>query len=394
MLTRRGVLASLLAAPLTVPAAAATNAPATSATADARFVLVILRGGLDGLAAVPAVGDRDYARARGGLALARSDVLDLDSHFGLHPALAAMHSRYQRGELLVLHAVATPYRERSHFDAQNVLETGAGTPNAADDGWLNRALPLLSATSPQAGSAIAIGQAVPLTLQGANAVASWSPAALPDADDDTLARVHALYRADAYLAPRLDAALTADAMAGESSGRRRGAALQPQVEATARFLLHPQGPRIAVLEAGGFDTHANQGAINGALANRLRDLDAALTALATSLGEVWSRTVVVVVSEFGRTVAMNGTRGSDHGTAGIALVLGGSVDGGRVIADWPGLARSALHAGRDLAPTLDVRALYRSVLVDHLKLATADVERHVLPDSAGVGTIRLLRRDV
>jgi uncharacterized protein (DUF1501 family) len=394
MQTRRRILGSMLAVPL---AGATVGARATAAPADGdpRLVYVVLRGGLDGLAAVPPVGDAAHERARGGIALPRGEALDLDGHFALHPALRSLHALHAKGELLALHAVASPYRERSHFDAQNVLELGLAQPHAARDGWLNRALPLLRAAGlPHA--AIAMGPAVPLSLQGPESVASWAPASLPDPDDNTMAQLRSMYDADAFLAPRLRAALSADAMAAEGGRGPRaagpGGALMPYVQATARFLAHAAGPRIAVLEAGGFDTHANQGGAQGQLANRLRQLDEALSALPAALGTAWSRTAVLVVSEFGRTVAMNGTRGTDHGTAGVAFLLGGAVRGGRVVADWPGLGRDALHEGRDLAPTLDVRAIYKAVLVDHLGLTRADVERGVLPGSERIAPLDGLLR--
>jgi uncharacterized protein (DUF1501 family) len=398
MISRRSFLHTLAAGSLagTLPGLAF----AAPGRGHQRLVLVILRGGLDGLAAVAPYGDPHYQRARGGLALTPpggdGGLLDLDGFFALHPMLGTLHAQFQRGELAVVHAVASPYRERSHFDAQNVLELGLATPHASRQGWLNRALPMVGAAGAERFEdyAMAIGQAVPLILRGPENVGSWAPSRLPGPDDDLMSRLSALYGADAFLGPRLEAALNAERMAGGATGAR----IRPRqafgqlVQAAARMLSAEAGPRIAVVEAGGWDTHANQGLENGALAGRLRRLDEGLGSLAAGMGPAWRHTVVLVVTEFGRTVAMNGTRGSDHGTAGVALILGGAVDGGRVIGDWPGLAPGRLREGRDLAPATDLRALYKGILRDHLGVATPDLESHVFPSSRAVPPMSALVR--
>ena len=297
-----------------------------------------------------------------------------------------------------MHAIASPYRERSHFDGQDVLETGAGAVGGARDGWLNRALAPLGGVL-GSESAIAMAQNTPLVLRGDQSVTSWAPSRLPDADESTLARLQDLYANDEFFATRLAQALRSqDIAAGQAdmaSGRGRGNNAQQfaaTMSAAARFLTAADGPRIAVIEASGWDTHANQGATTGTLANRLAGLDAGITALRTELGEVWTNTVVAVVTEFGRTVRENGTRGTDHGTATAALLLGGAVDGGRVIADWPGLRASDLYEGRDLKPTADLRSLFKGVLIDHLALPHSLLERSVFPDSATAAPLERLIR--
>jgi uncharacterized protein (DUF1501 family) len=170
------------------------------------------------------------------------------------------------------------------------------------------------------------------------------------------------------------------------------AQVRTMMQATARFLTANNGPRIAVLEAGGWDTHANQGNTNGALANRLAGLDGGLVALRDGLGSTWSDTVVAVVTEFGRTVHVNGTRGTDHGTATAAVLLGGAVNGGRVLADWPGLRKSDLYEGRDLLPTTDARSLFKGILSEHLEVPDSLLERSVFPDSAAAPALRNLIR--
>jgi uncharacterized protein (DUF1501 family) len=396
MTTRRSVLATgatlTLLAPLARLAAAQGNR-------DSRFVLVILRGGLDGLAAVPPYAEPAYAQLRGSLALGKpgteNGVLDLDGMFGLHPALANLHAMYRAREALVLHAAATPYRERSHFDAQNVLEAGSTAPGASGSGWLNRALAALDSAGDARG-AVALADSVPLVLRGELAVTSWAPSQLPETDEDTLARVRRLYEAaDPALAASLNGALAAREIAGDGAdarmgGGRGGQALAPLASAAARFLASPDGPRIAVLDAGGWDTHANQGAAQGPLALRLRGLDAGLQMLKTELGTHWRETTVLVVTEFGRTVAVNGTRGTDHGTAGCAFVAGGAVAGGRIVADWPGLAARDLHEGRDLRATTDLRSLFKAVLHERFGVAEAALARSVFPASDSVEPLEAL----
>jgi uncharacterized protein (DUF1501 family) len=388
MATRR----SLLATGATLTLLAPFGRLAAAATPDSRLVLVILRGGLDGLAAVPPYAEPAYARLRGPLALpapgTENGVLDLDGTFGLHPALANLHALYRAREALVLHAAATPYRERSHFDAQNVLEAGGTAPSASAGGWLNRTLAALASAGEPRG-AVALADNVPLVLRGELAVTSWAPSQLPETDEDTLARVRRLYEAaDPALAASLNAALAARAIAGDGSGERMsgraGQAIAPLASAAARFLASPDGPRIAVLDAGGWDTHANQGAAQGPLALRLRGLDAGLQLLKTELGAHWRETTVLVVTEFGRTVAVNGTRGTDHGTAGCAFVAGGAVEGGRIVADWPGLAAGDLHEGRDLRATTDLRALFKSVLHERFGVSESALARAVFPGSDAV----------
>jgi len=357
------------------------------AATDARFVLVILRGALDGLAAVPAYGDGAYASKRGALAIT-APQLKLDGMFALNPSLPQLHERFQSKELIVFHAVASPYRERSHFDGQDLLENGTSAPKSAHDGWLNRALPLLPEAKQRATDrvALALAQNVPLVLRGDARVGSWAPSRLPDTDSDTLQRIADLYSTDEYFASRLQSALAADSVVGEGEGMGAGRrdplnALNTVAVAAGKFLAAADGPRIAVLEATGWDTHANQGAERGQLANRLRGLDQALSSLRTGLAGAWARSAVLVVTEFGRTVAVNGTGGTDHGTATCAFLVGGAVAGGRVVADWPGLASSALYEGRDLRPTLDLRSVMKSALALHLGAAESGIEERVFPGS-------------
>ncbi len=409
-ITRRAALGGLLGGTLGCGLCGPLFGPGLSLAAarlggEQRFVVVILRGALDGLAAVPPYADPEYRRLRGPLALAApgsaDGALDLNGRFGLHPALAPLHAMYRAGEMTVFHAVATPYRSRSHFDGQDVLENGVTSARALKDGWLNRALSLLGGER----LGLAVGQSIPLILRGDIPVASWAPADMPGLDSDFLSRLAALYERDAVLGPALAQGRQAQAMADEALGDPRRAqgrmsgekvyvanrGPQPMrvvAEAAGRLLAAENGARVAVLEVGGWDTHANQGVLNGPLANRLADLAGGLKALQDSLGPAWRHTVVAVATEFGRTVAVNGTGGTDHGTGGAAFLLGGAVTGGLVIARWPGLAANQLYEGRDLAPTLDLRSVMKGVLSDHLGLPAEAIERVVFPDSREAPMLR------
>lgn len=376
-------------------------------TRQSRFVLVILRGALDGLAAVPPLGDHDYAALRGEFALHPSGesggALPLNGFFGLHPALGFLHECYAARELIVLHACASPYRERSHFDGQDVLENGTPRPHALQTGWLNRALAALPAPGGHEAG-VALGQNVPLVMRGPATVTSWSPSKLVPPDEDTLARITDLYAGDPLLAHRLADALAADAIAADANGTDTMTAAQPAagargkaryaevVRAAGGFLRREDGPKVAVFDTSGWDTHANEGGAQGQLAGRLAELDAGLAALRQELGPAWRDTAVLLLTEFGRTAAVNGTRGTDHGTATAAFLLGGAVAGGRVIADWPGLSTRSLYQGRDLAPTLDVRSLLKGVLAEQLAVSAHVLEQEVFPDSAAARPLRGLMR--
>lgn len=389
-----------------------------------RLVFVILRGALDGLSAVPACGDPGYAELRGDLAIGKpgtdGGALALDGLFGLHPSLSFMQQSYVARELIVFHAVASPYRDRSHFDGQNVLETGYPQPHAVETGWLNRALAALpSARASEKERGISIAPTAPLVMRGPAAVTSWSPSHLAPLDDDTLQRISDLYSHDPTLGQKLAEALAAEAIADETASGGAGGSMMASdatpgahadkrpllakrgkpgaqyaevVQAAARFLRQEDGPQVAVFDTMGWDTHFNEGGAKGQLAGRLATLDAALGGLKAGLGPVWSNTAVLLATEFGRTVAENGTRGTDHGTATAAYLLGGAVKGGRVVADWPGLSPRGLYQDRDLAPTLDLRAVMKGLLAEQLGVPPRALESSVFPDSGQARPLRGLLR--
>jgi uncharacterized protein (DUF1501 family) len=368
---------------------------------DPRLLVIVLRGALDGLAAVAPVGDPEWQRMRGDKALTLEGTpagLRLDSFFALNPAMPNLHRLYKAGAATIVHAAATPYRERSHFDGQDVLESGLPSPGAADTGWLNRALVSLQPAGragPGGKDAFAIGPIAPLVVRGPAPVLAWTPRRLPPASDDTLTRVLDLYRhVDPALARALEerVGLATMARAGGMEGEQARPAGIGQVRAyfaesagtAAKFLARPDGPRIGALAFDGWDTHADEGVMNGRLANLLTALDGAIAAMEAEMKETWRETVVAVVTEFGRTARINGTEGTDHGTATVAFLVGGALKGGRVVADWPGLKPANLHEGRDLKPTTDLRAVLKGVLKDHLRLDDAMLASKVFPDSARV----------
>jgi uncharacterized protein (DUF1501 family) len=347
-----------------------------------RFVFVLLRGGFDGLAAVVPYGDPDYRALRAGFAFESSALATLDDTFGLAPGLSPLRPLWDAGQLAVVHAMAIPHRTRSHFDGQAILETGLDRPAGASDGWLNRLLQVMAGTR----SGIAIAAGMPLSLTGTYQVETWSPTQLGAVDDGFLERLAVLYRSDAALQNRFEAALQQQALVGEepmARGNARRGGITPLMQAAARILRQDQGPNIAAMEFSGWDTHANQGLAGGALDRLLGQLAEGLMAFRTDMGSAWQNTTVVVMTEFGRTARPNGTRGTDHGTAGAGFVLGPTLARSSVVADWPGLSTAALFEGRDLKPTLDTRAILKAAVAGAFDLTSAQVER-VFPNSSAV----------
>jgi len=388
--SRRSALLGLTAAFALGKASLAVAAPVT----EKRFVVVLLRGALDGLSAVPAYGDPAFADLRGALALPPpgqpGGALDLGGFYGLHPALANLHAIYADGEALVLHAAAGHYRSRSHFEAQDFLESGAD--ERLSSGWLNRAVGLMPQ---QAGTdlALAVGLSAPLLLRGPTTVEAWAPARFGQPDDDLLARLVSLNAADPVIGPALAEGVrrrrsSLAALGGAPTDPKHDRDFAVLADAAGRLLAQPAGPRVAVLEIGGWDTHAQQ---VRRLQEQLALLDGGLAALRAGLGSAWSSTAILVVTEFGRTARINGTSGTDHGTAGAAFLLGGAVAGGRVLADWPGLGAGRLFENRDLAPTTDVRGIIKGVLTAHLRLPASRMTT-VLPGSQDTSPLNGLIR--
>jgi uncharacterized protein (DUF1501 family) len=374
---------------------------------DPRMLTIVLRGALDGLAVVAPVGDPDWVKLRGDKALVldgKTPALALDSFFALNPAMPNLHRLYKADQAAIVHASATPYRERSHFDGQDVLESGLPKPGRAESGWLNRALGGLEAearVTRKDQRAFAVGPVTPLVVRGPAPVMSWTPRRIQPASEDTMARLLDLYHhTDTELARAIESRmeLVTLARAGDpaslapTEGQQLPQGFPAQVRAyfadaagtAAKFLARADGPRIGALAFNGWDTHVDEGADSGRLATLLGALDGAIAAVEKNMGEAWRETVVAVVTEFGRTARINGTNGTDHGTGTIALLAGGALKGGHVIADWPGLKNANLYEGRDLAATTDLRAVLKGLLKDHLRVTDQALADNVFPGSADV----------
>jgi uncharacterized protein (DUF1501 family) len=360
---------------------------------DPRLVVIVLRGGLDGLAAVAPIGDPNYAGLHGPIALSLSGehpAIPLDGFFALHPAMPTFARLYREGRATIVHAAATSYRQRSHFDGQDVLESGQPGPGLTQSGWLNRAIGAMPRGDrvPVKGG-LAVGPSTALIMRGAVPVLGWAPQVLATASDDLAARVMDLYaQRDPVLKAALAKGLETDKMASREG--MSGSTAQPRggmrlvAEGAAKLMAADDGPRIAALAFDGWDTHANEGGATGRLAQLLGGLDGAFDALQTGLGERWKDTSVVAITEFGRTARINGTSGTDHGTGTVAFLAGGAVNGGRIIADWPGLREEQLYERRDLKPTTDLRAVLKGVLAEQFDISAAVLGDAVFPQTAAL----------
>jgi uncharacterized protein (DUF1501 family) len=396
--TRRGVLAGAASFGLSLQLLALPALAADTDLTKRKIIVVICRGGMDGLSVSPPVGDSEYPGLRGALAL-NGTALPLDGTFGLHPALTSVQALVQAGEARIAPAIATPDRARSHFEAQDVLETGAAGVYTASSGWLNRAVGALSAH--RKVEALSVGPTAPLILRGKAPAASWSPGRTVDAEARLPMLLQDLYRNDPLLGPALARGLATEVMAQAAAAdmATQSASMTPQAPTAntpqpirqgreaarslgvslAGFMREPAGPQVAAISLDGFDSHANQA---GLLNTRLAYMDAVLDGIHTGLGPEWKNTVVVVATEFGRTARINGTAGTDHGTASTALLLGGALKKGGIIGDWPTLKSNALFENRDVTPTLDMRGLFKGVLAEHMGLDRGVLDRDVFPDSA------------
>jgi uncharacterized protein (DUF1501 family) len=407
--SRRDLLATAAGFGLSLQLLAVPAIAADSALNKKKVIVVICRGGMDGLSVAPPIGDGEYRGLRGGLAL--NDALPVDGTFALHPQLTAVHAMAKAGEARIVPAVATPDRARSHFEAQDVLETGAPGVYSTTSGWLNRAVETLSAH--RKVDAISIGPTAPLLLRGKAPTASWSPGRGVDAEARLPTLLQDLYRNDPLLGPALARGLATETMAKDATAGLQMASGAPQMAANGKmdgvpaeqaqfvraaaqqgreaartlgqslagFMREPGGPTVAAISLDGFDSHANQA---GLLTARLAYLDAVLDGVHQGLGPEWKNTVVVVATEFGRTARANGTGGTDHGTASTALLLGGALKPGGIVGDWPTLKQNALYENRDVAPTLDMRGLFKGVLAEHMGVDHAALDNAVFPSSAAV----------
>ncbi|SIP96479.1 Uncharacterized conserved protein, DUF1501 family [Rhizobium sp. RU35A] len=367
---------------------------------DPRFVTIILRGALDGLTAVPPLGDPGYASLRQDIALTKDGenaALPLDGFFGLHPSMPYFQKLFQARQAAVVHASATAYRERSHFDGQDVLESGYPTPGHVETGWLNRLLEglpageLISPGPAERVRGLSVGANAPLVIRGKAPVLGWAPPVLKAADGDLAPRLMDLYgKTDPLLAGLLKEGIETGKIASGLDMKAKGGAGDPDgmeqmARGAARLIAGDGGPRVAALAFEGWDTHAQE---TERLAKLLTGLDRSLAAFHQELGPAWKDTAIVIATEFGRTARINGTEGTDHGTATTAFLAGGAIAGGRVITDWPGLKDAQLFEGRDLAPTTDLSAVIKGVAVDLLGADAGHLAEAVFPGSGKVAPMK------
>jgi uncharacterized protein (DUF1501 family) len=360
-----------------------------------RLVVIFQRGAADGLNVVIPYGDPAYYQLRTSIAIQPKDLIDLDGFYGLHPAMASLKPVWDRGHLAAVHACGSPDTTRSHFDAQDYMESGTPGVKATADGWLNRALRTerRAGPAPSAFRAIALGTAVPRTLEGpvpavaignvrdfaigGNGVASAQQPAAPDGFASMYASsVNAVLHGtggETFDAIRMLKATDPAHYVPANGANYPKAAFGESMKQIAQLMKANLGVEVAFAEIGGWDTHQNQGGANGQLANRLREFSDGLAAFWTDLGDQGGDVIVVTMSEFGRTARQNGTGGTDHGHANVMFVMGGPVRGGKVHGRWPGLGPDQLNEGRDLAITTDFRAVLAEVTLAVMKAPRMDV---------------------
>ncbi len=353
------------------------RAATTGAAGAPRLVVIDILGGVDGLSMVAPYGDANLAKLRSQIMAPgvgkQGGMLDLGGFFGLHPAMPNLHAMFAAGEAAMVHAVGNVSYTRSHFEGQDLLQAGA--PQILGSGWLNRAMSILP-TSAGMQNGVAMSAAPPALMRGPAIAAGWAPSLFPQAPAKASAAMASLLAADPFLGPAYQVGLqdraVFNALLKAQPVPATTTPLQRLAWAAGDFLGAPNGPRIAAIETENFDTHDNQ-VIE--LNTKLADLDGALLALKTSLGAAWANTVVMTMTEFGRTAACNGSAlaGTDHGTGFAVLLLGGAVNGGQIYGTWPGLSAAQLYQGRDLAPTTDIRSIAMGILQQHMGLPASSM---------------------
>jgi uncharacterized protein (DUF1501 family) len=364
---------------------AALGAVESGSLGNNRLVVIFQRGAADGLNIVVPHGEAQYYAMRPSINIPRQKVIDLNGFFGLHPSLAAFQPLWQQGHLAIVHAAGSPDTTRSHFDAQDFMETGTPGVKATEDGWLNRSLHNLPAAAQKTSAfrAIALGPSLPRILSGSEpavamnnindfSVGGKNPKASPAAnafeamyDHSSDSVLHGTGEETFDAVKMLKAAdpgkYTPAAGANYPKGR-----FGDSLRQLAQLIKANLGVQVAFADIGGWDHHVNEGSTEGQLANVLGDFSQSIAAFWTDLGDLGEDTVVVTMSEFGRTARENGNRGTDHGHANVMFVLGGQVKGGKVYGRWPGLADSQLYEGRDLALTTDFRQVIGEAVTRHL----------------------------
>ncbi|MBE7635548.1 DUF1501 domain-containing protein [Sneathiella sp. P13V-1] len=377
MINRRNLMKSTMA--MTAAATMPVSLCLAAANMEERFVVIVLRGGMDGLHALVPYADRNYRNLRPKLWKsfeAPRKLIRLNDAFALHGKLKRLSELYKVGQLALFPATSTPYRERSHFDGQNVLEIGGRSPFELKDGWLNRAISELPKDDDDR-LGLTIGSNLPLILQGEARIQTYGKSPFRETGEDFLNRLDYAYSDfPAFQKSLQTAMMSPQPDSNVMGGKTRKDSLADAAKSAAALLIKEKGPRVAVLEMGGWDTHFGQ---VGRLDRQFEALDDGIVALMDGLGASWKRTAVLVVSEFGRTAAENGTGGTDHGTGGLAILLGGAVRGGKIMGKWPGLAKGDLYQGRDVFPENNLDNVIAVILKEHLGLSDKTVRQKVLP---------------
>jgi uncharacterized protein (DUF1501 family) len=348
------------------------------------LVCLFQRGAVDGLNMVVPFGERAYYRDRPRIAVPSREIVNLDGHFGLHPELAALKPLWDNRSLAIVHAVGSPDDTRSHFDAQDYMESGTPGVKSTTDGWLNRYCQHSHEHAETPFRAVAFGPQLPRILGGTapslaidDLKAFGLQAQRPETRDKLTRAFESLYQGSAtgLLASTSEESFEAVQMIKEVNPTqyRPAAGVQyprgrfgQSLMQIAQLIKADMGLEVAFTDIDGWDTHVNQGAGDGQLANRFREFGQGMAAFSTDLGERMADVVVLTMSEFGRTARENGNRGTDHGRATAMMVMGGSVSGGKVYGRWPGLEAPDLYQGRDLAVTTDFRDLFGEVVAGHL----------------------------
>ena len=330
---------------------------------EKRLLVVLLRGGLDGLAAVPPLADKNLSKIR-------KDVLvqganDLDGFFGIHPNLKFLESEYQSGNAAFVHATSFPYTGRSHFDGQNIMETGSEQAYAVTSGWVGRAM------NAAGFSSLAVSLPIPIILRGNEVNSNYFPTNFSKATKKEYAEVEKMWKSDSQLNGMLK-----DISSRHTTNHGRGDTIE-LIGFAASQMHKPNGPRVGLLEIDGFDTHALQGNEQGEHAELLEDLDNILRFFKKRMGPLYDDTAIVTVTEFGRTAFENGTQGTDHGWGSSIILAGGLVKGKQVVSDWPGLSKRNLFEDRDLKMTIDARDIYAEVVKTVFDLEDDVISEHV-----------------
>ena len=336
--------------------------PDTNPT-EKRLLVVLLRGGMDGLASIPPLGDKNLSKIRKDILV--NGANDLDGFFGINPSLRFLGSEYHKGRAAFVHATSFPYTGRSHFDGQNIMETGFEQAYAVTSGWVGRAM------NAAGFSSLAVSLPIPIILRGNDVNSNYFPTNFPKAGKFVYKDVKEMWQNDPQLAGLLDPIIGRRMQHGGRGDTRE------LVSFAAKEMHKPDGPRVGLLEFEGFDTHALQGNEDGHHAEILAELDGVLEGFKRQMGDLYDNTVVVTVTEFGRTASENGTQGTDHGWASAIFLAGGLVKGKQVISDWPGLGSKDLYEGRDLLMTIDARDVYAEVVKTVFDLNDQDIARDV-----------------